>query len=58
MWMGPRGDFSGQGRVHLEGKEWTALIPALVARGDLRVRTQLPWEASLAGSTALLLVYK
>lgn len=36
--------------MHLEGKEWTALIPALVAWGDLRVRTQLPWEASLAGT--------
>lgn len=53
-----RGLCWGRGRVHLEGKEWTALISALVAWGDLRVRTQLPWEARLVGSTALLLMYK
>lgn len=33
FWQGGVG-----GRVHLEGKEWTTLIPALVAWGDLRVR--------------------
>ena len=35
-WMGREGTFwqgGVGGRVHLEGKEWTTLIPALVAWG-------------------------